>query len=88
MTKNRRLARDVTDNVLIACEFIIYEKLGSGSPFKRCNEEAKIYMSEKGMNIIKGGKIIREGKKVIRLCDEHYKELKLLVPDLKEVNNE
>lgn len=70
------------------CEFMLYDIDHNKTHYTRCNEYAKIYYSERGMSVIQGGAIKKRAKKKIRLCEEHYKELKKLVPDLEEVNSE
>ena len=83
-----RIELSFKQRVTPVCEFMMYDMDHSITHYTRCNEDAKIYCSERGMSIIQGGVVEKRAKKKIRLCEEHYKELKRLVPDLEEVNSE
>ncbi len=83
-----RIELSFKQRVTPVCEFMMYGMDHSITHYTRCNEYAKIYYSERGMSILQGGAIGKRAKKTIRLCEEHYKELEKLVPDLEEVNSE
>ena len=83
-----RIELSFKQRVTPVCEFMMYDIDHNKTHYTRCNEYAKIYCSERGMSIIQGGAIEKRAKKIIRLCEEHYKELEKLVPDLEEVNSE
>ena len=64
-----------TKGAFVQCEFREWD--GTDSRSKVCGEEAKKYTRKDGkrFDIIEGGKIKENSKRMMRLCDYHYEEM-------------
>lgn len=73
--------------VCIQCEFKEWD--GNNGRGKVCSDEAKRYKRKDGkrFDMIKGGKIKEESKRMMRLCEYHYKEITSLI-ELEEAKGE
>jgi len=76
----------VAKGICPQCEFIEYNNELVFNHYKKCGENAVRYVRDDGkrMTIIKGGKLHEGSKKKINLCEEHYREMKELIPNLVE----
>lgn len=77
----------VAKGICPQCEFIEYDPDLIFNHWRKCSEDARRYVREDGkrLDIIKGGKIHEGSKKKINLCEEHYREMKTMIPSLVEV---
>ena len=57
-----RIELSFKQRVTPVCEFMMYDMDHSITHYTRCNEDAKIYCSERGMSIIQGGAIKKKSK--------------------------
>ena len=76
-----------TKGAYLQCEFREWD--GKNRRGKVCSDEAKRYKRKDGkrFDMIKGGEIKEESKRMMRLCEYHYKEITSLI-ELEEAKGE
>jgi hypothetical protein len=76
-----------TKGVYLQCEFREWD--GKNRHGNVCSDEAKRYKRKDGkrFDMIKGGEIKKESKRMMRLCEYHYKEITSLI-ELEEAKGE
>ena len=78
------------ESVCPRCDFIIYDKEANARGYRTCGHDAVKYRRKNGkrFDIIEDGRIKKESRKIVRLCEEHADEYRRAGCDIVEAENE
>ena len=80
----------LNESICPHCDFMIYGKDNNERGYKKCGQEAVKYRRKNGkrFDIIEDGRIKKESRKIVRLCEEHADEYRRAGCDIVEAENE